>query len=319
MQVMSVRGVPDSAFGIGTPIGYTKLSCFSQVAGGEGVMFARGAVGEGVSATIMQTFVFEKNDSFNSARAALHVEIVAKRSLVKDNVVVRGVLEISRVEADVCVPHIVWLKLHSVVDKHAFEPDPTERLRPIVSSSIIAKADLPHQIAAAVDATSQVPVPPPAPIAAVLLQVLYTRTNADVPVFFDTHRPSLSRAPSVLVRHLDSPDPSKALGLPLSFSSHADRRGSELSLSSAPPTPTPSSASVAAAPSTTPSSAGVDHETATKLKLLKRECKSLMAERKSFEAQMSQLKAENAALKQQLTAVPAPAPARDDAGAGTVV
>ncbi len=55
--------------------------------------------------------MFVKNDSFRSVKALLHVEVYAKRSLVRDNIVAHGTLDLARIEADPAVPHIIWLKL----------------------------------------------------------------------------------------------------------------------------------------------------------------------------------------------------------------
>lgn len=68
---------------------------------------------DGLVGAVNQQFVFIKNDSFQSAKATLHVEVYAKRSLVKDNVVVRGCIDLSRIEADPGVPHIIWLRLYN--------------------------------------------------------------------------------------------------------------------------------------------------------------------------------------------------------------
>lgn len=75
-----------------------------MVVGGGGV--------DGLCAGVNQRFVFVKNDTFHSSKATLQVEVYAKRSLVKDNMVVRGCLDLSRIEADPCVPHIIWLRLY---------------------------------------------------------------------------------------------------------------------------------------------------------------------------------------------------------------
>lgn len=55
--------------------------------------------------------------------------------LVKDVLVVRGCIDISRIEADALVPHIIWLKLGSAGKPVCIHLPPPQRVNRCVNDS----------------------------------------------------------------------------------------------------------------------------------------------------------------------------------------